>query len=600
MVVTTDVRRDAKRRTAAEWQDKALAYCDTVPEAWYASQFYARALMKLILGVGEITGTGEDGQPEIEPSKNERALEVFNRIQDPGGGRSKLLQQYGRLQFVTGEGYLVGYRRDDDDDESWEFLSHKEFRLKPGSETAYQRVEAPGLKPWELDAVPDDSWQDIPQNGAVVARLWRPHMAYSWWADSPMRAVLDTCEELLLLTQSIHARATNRAAGPGILYVPNSIANAITAPEPQSAEESQMSPLMRVLTRGLLTPIGDPGHASAVVPVILTGPDESGALIQKISLYDQTSEWPEIANRKAAQERFAVGADFPKEYLMGLSDTNHWNAWEIDDDTWAMHVQPVVEMLVGDLTAAVYRPMLKAAGLEAPEKFVITYDESEVVTRPDKGPAAKDGYDRGIVNGAAYRRETGFDDETDKMDDDEYRRWVGIQVKDANLALGGDVTPPPQPPQPGPPPSGGDGGEDRAPPSRNGSAPETSQTARILGAAELAIAVGREKAGSRMWSKAASCPDCRDKCRNVPRSMVAHTLGPDGLPGKTPPPGVLVEGASELFLQRLLTWGVSLPTATFLADAVHSHAARTLYDPDPVGLPPELIGYAEDDVGATV
>jgi hypothetical protein len=76
-------------------------------------------------------------------------------------------------------------------------------------------VQAPRRRPRSTgDADRRRRWQPSRGKTAAVAyRLWRRHPRYSMLADSTMQGVLDLCEELVLLTQAVRARARSRLAG---------------------------------------------------------------------------------------------------------------------------------------------------------------------------------------------------------------------------------------------------------------------------------------------------------------------------------------------------------------------------------------------------
>jgi hypothetical protein len=51
-------------------------------------------------------------------------------------------------------------------------------------------------------------------------------------------------------------------------------------------------------------------------------------------LLDPTQLYPETGLRREAVERLAIGLDMPPEVLLGLGDSNHWSAWQVDEQTW--------------------------------------------------------------------------------------------------------------------------------------------------------------------------------------------------------------------------------------------------------------------------
>jgi hypothetical protein len=123
--------------------------------------------------------------------------------------------------------------------------------------------------------------------------------------------------------------------------------------------------------------------------------------------------------------------------------------------------------------------MLKGGG-EEPGDWVVWYDASEITLRPDRSEAAQNAYDRLELNGDAYRRETGFD-EDDAPDDEELRILILKAVaKDPTVyataikELTGEPVEPqaasPEKPAPeGTPPAEGEG--QQGPPNTEGESP---------------------------------------------------------------------------------------------------------------------------------
>src|SRR5687767_933231 len=137
---------------------------------------------------------------------------------------------YGRLMFITGEGYLLG-RRLNTDEERWDFVWKEGLRLERG-EIRYK-------------SAPNAEEEIYGPGDAVAYKMWTPHPQWPGLADSPMRSVLDIAEELLILTRSVRATAVSRLVRSGILLVPQEI-----EPPPQEAigdEDPLNSPLLRDL-----------------------------------------------------------------------------------------------------------------------------------------------------------------------------------------------------------------------------------------------------------------------------------------------------------------------------------------------------------------
>ena len=638
---------DMLRRVAQGWQVRAFLYYEQMGEIWYAAQFYARALAKLELNVKKIDAASAAGAGEEEDVEDARIQGYVTRIQDPGGGRANLLGAYGRLMFLTGEGYLLvtnpreqdagvptrdstlDYGLDsegqdegddvaeetgddtaalaqqdeaDDEPEQWEFLSTDE--LRPTGSGSFTRFKAPSLNAEEIDLEDDENWEPVPGT-AVAYRLWRRHPRYSILADAPMRGILDLCEELLLLTLAVRARAVSRVAGAGLLLVPEEISPPPLTPT--GDENPAEDPLLADLTESMVTPISDPGTASAVVPYILRGPAEYLKELRLIELSDPTKLYPETGLRTECIRRMAIGADMPPEALIGTEDSNHWTAWSIDEQTWKAHIQPIAQMLVDDLTAAYLRPAMRADGVANPELYVVSYDASAVINHPDRTKDAKDLWDRLVISDEALRDAGGFTEDS-APDEDEWLQRAGFLMRDSSMAAYGipairaNIEPEPgeivtaqgtdAAPQGGvekPAESNGTGAppvpeQQAAPPS---AVAASAYGAEVAGAVRVSVQRCRELAGNRLRSRCSGIPEAAALIDGVPAGLVASGLGRERVQvvaaGVTP--RELVRGGAAALVTALADFGMDRGEAVALAQATERHAAQTLYHATPAPLP---------------
>lgn len=595
-------RRDANTflRLRQPWQTRSFLYYDSLGEIKYAAQFYARALSGVRLFVGIVNERGELEEPENAEEVPEEVRAQLDRVQDPNGGRSSLLGSYGRLMFLVGEALLFVTVDPDTDIEQWEMLSPDELRV---TSDGYQRYALPGESEEYTDA--DDEGKRFQpvrsKKPAVAYRLWKRHPRYSKLPDATMQGVLDLCEELLLLTQAVRARARSRLAGAGILLVSNEFTPA--APTGDEADEDPAEDVfLAELAASMTEPIADEGSPSAVVPLIVRGPDSAiKDGMRHLQIVDPTQLYPETGLRRECIERIALGLDMPPEILLGLGDANHWSAWQVDEQTWQGHLAPVAQQLCDDLTSSFLRPTLKAENIEDWSRYAIGYDAAAVINHPDLSRNAKDLRSVGAISERALRDANGFT-EDDAPDDEEWVRWLGVQVKDAGLAMTGVVTPAPEPQAPPSPPETVDptpGGEqsdvEKGPPvavaaSSNGHATVTLH--RILGAADLSLLRCREVAGNRIRNHVRKNPDLdRDLSGVAARDLPARVGADLALELGVPPATTLVQGTDGMILDALRVFGVGSEVAGQVARRVEEHAARTLWDERPPPLPRQFEPY---------
>ncbi len=601
---------DQLRRLIQPWQARSFSYYDQLGEIWYASQFYARMMSLLRLYPAKKNAEGE-----WEETEDERAVEALARIRDPGGGdgdREGLLSSYGRLQFVSGEGYLLCSVNKDTNLEQWEMLSTDELRVQSG---VYVRYRAPTMAAQTLHEISDEDFTPIEEDEGVVYRLWRRHPRYSMLADAPMKGVLDLCEELLLLTRAVRARARSRLAGPGLLAISEDFSMSPVEATPD--EDMREDPFMADLTDAMTAPITNEGAASAVVPIVIRGPSEAVKDgIKHIQIIDPTQLYPETGLRYECVKRIAIGLDLPPEILLGMTDANHWTGWIVDDQTWKAHGQPASNQLVNDLTTAYFLPELRSAGVSDWDQYSIQYDASAVVNHPDRGKDAKDLFDRVALSKEALRDATGFD-ESDAPSDDERAERVGILTHDSSLAWNGeptvkaggietspdtlltpagevqsgDVAPATGAEvEPGPPSGNGSNGAQPVSGAVVGSALDA---ARFAGAADMWLRRCREVAGNRLLGLAKRDPALKQEIEaaGVRAADVPAFLGPDRVRALAGSEYDLIANARAVLDETLTMWQLTDEQRALLMEQIERHAIRTLYDERPTPLPPRFHDY---------
>jgi hypothetical protein len=452
--------------------------------------------------------------------------------------------------------------------------------------------------------------------------------------------VAHNCEELVLLTHAVRARARSRLAGSGILFIDDRITTRPQEAEPD--EDIQEDPLLEDLTEAMTLPITDEGTASAVVPLLARVKVPDGMklpdLVHHLQIIDPTQLYPETGLRMECIRRIAICLDMPTEILLGLGDLNHWNVWGIDEQSWKYHIQPIAEHLVNDLTGAYMGPYLKAQGKQDWDRFCIDYDASKVINHPDRSKDFFQAHAAGVVGDEALREAIGAT-EDDKPTQDELARIIGMNVKDAGLAWFGTPTPrggfletapgevvsaqtqgggpapgatgPAQPASPTPP--GGKAQEStgasttKGPPAGgpegvSGGEGLTGSVAQMLtGAAGLGVLRAREAAGARIRTLARYDKDTTALIDGISPRDVASTVGRTKV-------RELAGGAKEqeligpsrpLMLELCRQYGCTADVAATITDALMQHAARHLYDTRFAILPPNFTEFVAGLLRAT-
>lgn len=554
-------------RKALSWQQRCLAYIDLIPELNYASRFYARMLKQLRIYPAFLNEKGE-----LEEISDGLAVEALDRIQDPGGGRSQILGNYGRLMFITGEGSLFG-RDLNTEDERWSFIWNEEVKVELNSDRS--------VKQFIHEPTPDKKTVYGPDQ-AVLYRLWTPHPRRSGEADSPMRSAQEIAEELIILTKSVLSTATTRMT-KGILFMPSEIAP--PPAEPVGDEDPENDPYVADLIESFRAQQENPGSPAANSPLVSWVMNDYISNIRHIPLHDPANDYMERELRREAIERLARGFDFPPEVLLGLSEANHWAARQILDDMWRSHGAPIAEQFCDDLNDAYLRKTLRTEGFADWERVVIGFDESQVVVKPDRADDAIRAYAAmpPVIGAQGVRQMLNINDELAPSPE---------ELEAIIEARKGPATPQPSEPEPddadeGPPAPGPEGDSGR----------RTRETASVpgmeMGAAAMALARCRELAGIRIRQKEKVCPECVANANGHPNALVASLVGADNIARLDLSPVRLVNGGADTLRDMLTQWSYAPTQAAAICEMVEVYAARTLFEQQQPPLPAGFSAYLE-------
>lgn len=431
-------------RRASSWQTDAWGYRDMIGELRFAHQFLARAVARVRFFAAEIIPTEDDPIPvghedsTLPAGLAQAAEEELARL--PLGSGFQFCGILSENFDAAGEAYVHGWFDEDEDREDWEVLSVDEVLPGDGGGFAIRRF---GASAPEL----------VDPDTEEMLRLWVPHPRYKNLADSPMRALLDVCEEIVLAGREIRAASRSRIAANGILKIPAGLTLLRNHRDDEERADTDSNAFMADLTAALLAPIANEGDPGAVAPIGVQGEREDLAGFEHMTieravaaeLLDRVDRW---------LTRLARGLDIPPEILSGIGDTNHWSAWQIDASTYRYHIDPRVRIIADSLTQGFLRPALRARGFSAADvaRVCIWRDAGNLTENPNRGQDAKDAFDRGGIGWKTLRTALGFND-TDAPDDDELVKIlavrIGVDPGTAALmlqaALGSNMPAPPTP-----------------------------------------------------------------------------------------------------------------------------------------------------------
>ena len=336
------------------------------------------------------------------------------RLTNTHGGQADILRGASLNNFLVGESFLIG--RTIDGSEEWDV--HSVEALEVVEQPSSNRPARYGLKTY-----PGDTGERlISLDDATVIRIWRRHPRYPELPDAAMGAALTYCEDLFVLTQMIRASGKSRMPS-GLLLYPSTLAPVnLDEDDPETDEHD---PFLEQLLRHMETPLRDPNDAAALVPFLWRmDPDE----IDKVKLLDFSRPIDALAVelRRESREAFAATIDLPADVLTGKQGLNDWSAWNVDEETFRVHLAPHAELIVDSLTAGYLWPTIETAGFDDPRRYRIWYDATNLITHPNLAENAKAVHGAFAISDATLRDATGFD-ESDAPDEEEVLRRIEIQ-----------------------------------------------------------------------------------------------------------------------------------------------------------------------------
>jgi hypothetical protein len=465
------------------WQAHLWDIYEQLGPVHYGINFKRHSAEKIDYFIAEVS------EDEPARSKDDKANEALERLGDIAGIVSEFVAQ----ENVAGEGYLVGQARSDDDDketETWEVWSTIEVK---------ESQQARKKQPESVEPLQEDDF---------LLRVWRPSPKRHNEPDSPLRSVVQQCDQLLLLNEQIGAVAMSRLSA-GFFTVPSELSFAKPADEdPDTGANISGDPFMDEVIQIMVEPIQDGESAARVAPAVLRGPAEylKADVLRHIT-FGREIDTTFADMREELLRQIAAGLDLPPEIILGKADLNHWSAWDVDESAAKLHVDPDVLHILDGLTRGYLWPTLEEMGVSDPTNLIIWRDYSDLTSRPISIDQAMELSDRGIITDA-YVRSVANIAEEDAGDGDP-------RESDENT------------------PAAGPENIDRAPPALVASAQpltgladiDALLTAKIIEAAEAAAHRALERAGAKVRAKTKKNHQISALIRSIPNHEVTLTLG---------------------------------------------------------------------------
>lgn len=397
-----------QRKVRQNWQLQAWTYRDSIPELRFAVEYIAHCAARMRVFVAVLPTVGETGTPvDIHDPEMQVPQDVItacdNALRDLGNGRlelAKMMKNLSTQWSVAGEGFLLGVTDPVTQVVNYSIRSISEIVV---NDDKVELREGPMTNQGIMGLVP------LPAD-SMVTRLWSPHPQYRLLADSPLRALLNTCEDIMIMRRMIRAIGRNRLAGRGLLLMPSESGLPIFNDDNDSLGGDSW---YDEFTTAMITPIRNEGDASAAVPMVTEMP---GNAIEQVRWIEFSSAFDENAAkiRDELLETLATGLDLPKEVITGMADLNHWTAWTVDANTFRNHIEPHVLELTDALTCGYLRNYLATSGLDPDvlgewlDRVLFWHDPTELVTSPDMSTSAFAAHAQLVISDDALRRYAGF------------------------------------------------------------------------------------------------------------------------------------------------------------------------------------------------
>lgn len=471
-----------------EWQADAWRLYDITGQLRFVARSVASAMSRCKLYVAELDEAGN----EIGEAKDTQ-IAALAAVPLGIARRAENIQLLSLCLFVAGEGYIVAESEaDTEGGDLWYVVSGAAVK-RQGNLVTVKRPRQYGGGEFALRA--EDS----------IIQVWTPHPNNDDEPDSPTRSAIPPLRELELIRKREFAELESRLLGGGVWFLPESIDFPRKDDDPEWDFVDEL-----IETAGIS--ISDQASAKAKVPITVTVPDE---LVDKIQ--PPTTFWSELSEqllpmKEAALRDLAQSLDAPPEVMTGLSETNHWSAWLIDEDTIKTHYEPPLQRIAEAMTSGYLWGALKALGKD-PARYAYRFSTAPLRVRSDRTADAIQLHGLGLLSDEETVEAANWQREAMPAKEERLRRLAEkaldaapqVVLMDPELrALVGFQQPPPVLPEaeagpiqvesevtpPGPP-------EPRALPEQPAGPPEAGEAALVAGC-ELVVLRALELAGGRL------------------------------------------------------------------------------------------------------
>lgn len=388
------------RATDDAWQRDAWYQYDICGELRFATDWVGNAVSVADLYIAEVDPeTGLATERAQDPR-----VQAVGATMLGGSSRRPQLQKTAALNWqIAGEAWILiraGRRATDPD--QWLVLSSREVKNQSGN---YSYVD------------PDSGMFVAVTTAERLIRVWNPHPARQTNADSAVRAAMPILREIERTSQNIAARLVSRIASNGVWMLPQEIDFPASDDDPPGAQG-----VMAWLARAGEAAMQDVGQASSQMPLIMTIPGELLAQLQEPFKFASDLSQEILELRASAIKRLAAAMDMPAEIMLGMGESNHWSAWQIEESAYKIHIQPLLDRFAEALTQHYLHPVLTAMGVLDPARYVVAFDTTELVSRPNRLDELNALHEKLLISDDYLRGEAGVPDGAQPSEDERTRR----------------------------------------------------------------------------------------------------------------------------------------------------------------------------------
>ncbi|MFD3535230.1 hypothetical protein [Streptomyces sp. NPDC058664] len=402
---------DRARRFAAnsDWQKQGWYYYDVIGELRAPLVWIANAVSQADLHATEIDPA--TGQP-TGPSTNPIAMQAAAQVLGGAAKRATLLRVLALCWQVPGEAWVVVRPQGRNLPDEWIVLPPSQVKSKGTGAAAQWMYRDPKIG------------TDVPLDAkSRLFRIWDPHPADFIQADSAIRPALPICREIEKSTQTIAGQLDSRLATAGVWLVSDDL------DLPKGEHETTAMAFMDELLSVAETGIGQPGTPAAVVPIAFNAPSDMIAAGSALAFVDSSTTFVGGLDelRDKALARLAATLDMPRDVAAGTQgESNHWSAWQVEESTYKIFIEPLLRELGDALTEQWYRPALVAMGMTTDEadRFEIGWDTTKIVARPDDRETLESLYDKVLISNEYMLTENGIPLDAMPSEEEREQRWL--------------------------------------------------------------------------------------------------------------------------------------------------------------------------------